>query len=115
MPLVTSELVRLTLTEERYEPSFARVPETWAELTGLAVSIWKVVVRAASSFPARSVAAPACHEAASQLSTTARSPKIRSMSRAQGTSRLAGLIVKFQAAPNSSSTFPEGLYSVATA
>src|SRR5207249_5979593 len=56
-----------------------------------------------------------CHVEKSQLSTTARAPKIRSMSRAQGTSRLAGLIVKFQAAPNSSSTFPEGLYSVATA
>src|SRR2546422_1519888 len=56
-----------------------------------------------------------CHSEESQLSTTARAPKIRSMSRAQGTFRLDGLIVKFQAAPNSSSTFPEGLYSVATA
>src|SRR5207245_11161258 len=56
-----------------------------------------------------------CHSEDSQLSTTARAPKIRSMSRAQGTFRLDGLIVKFQGAPDSSSTFPEGLYSVATA
>jgi len=55
-PLVTSELVKVTLTEERYEPSFARVPDTWAELTGPTVSIWKVDVRAVSLFPARSVA-----------------------------------------------------------
>src|SRR5712691_9011330 len=57
----------------------------------------------------------AAHCAASQLSTTFRAPKSRSMSRAHGTLLLEGLIGKPHAALNSSSMRPWGLNSVAIA
>src|SRR3989454_10463074 len=49
-----------------------------------------------------------CHLETSQLSTTARAPKIRSMSLAQGTSFESGVIEKPQLLANSSSTLPAG-------
>src|SRR5881397_2166349 len=49
-----------------------------------------------------------CQFAKFQLSTTFRAPKIRSMSRAQGTSFEAGVIEKPQLLANSSSTLPAG-------
>src|SRR6266566_5284633 len=49
-----------------------------------------------------------CHFAKSQLLTTFRAPKIRSMSLAQGTSLESGVIEKPQLLANSSSTFPAG-------
>src|SRR5438093_3782053 len=50
----------------------------------------------------------ACHFERSQLSTTFRAPKIRSMSLAQGTSFESGAIEKPQLLANSSSTLPAG-------
>ena len=52
------------------------------------------------------------HVVASQLSTTERLPKIRSMSRAQGVSLLSSHRGNPQSSWNSTSTSPDGLYSV---
>src|SRR5436309_15463307 len=49
-----------------------------------------------------------CQLARFQLLTTARAPKIRSMSLAHGTSFESGVIVKPHLLANSSSTFPAG-------
>src|SRR5947209_4255082 len=55
-----------------------------------------------------------CQFAKFQLLTTASAPKIRSMSRAHGTSFEAGVIEKPQLRANSCSTLPAVEYSVAS-
>src|SRR5439155_23343478 len=72
----------------------------------------RVAPRAAPSVPPE--ADTACQCARFQLSTTFSAPKIRSMSRAQGTSFEAGVIEKPQLWANSCSTLPAVEYSVAS-
>src|SRR5438094_8572659 len=122
-PLEASVGLNVTLTGETYQFAAPLVPDRDADATGGTVSGLpgpKSGAQATRGAPRPAPWVPfeaetVCHVERSQLSTTARAPKIRSMSRAQGTSRLNGLIGKPQAVVNSSSTFPEGLYSVAIA
>src|SRR2546430_3592562 len=122
-PLESSVALNVTLTRETNQFAAPVVPNREADATGGTVSGLpgpKSGAQATRGAPPPAPWVPFeadtwAHFAWSQLSMTFKAPKIRSMSRAQGTSRLAGLIVKFQAVVNSSSTLPEGLYSVATA
>src|SRR5205809_5920287 len=72
----------------------------------------RVAPRPAPSVPPE--AETVCQFAWFQLSTTASAPKIRSMSRAHGTSFEAGVIEKPQLRANSWSTLPAVEYSVAS-
>ena len=72
----------------------------------------RVAPRPAPSVPPE--ADTVCQFARFQLSTTFSAPKIRSMSRAQGTSFEAGVIEKPQLWANSCSTLPAVEYSVAS-
>src|SRR6267378_6885795 len=100
-PEPESEALRVTRTGERNHSAGPAVPPRDAVDTGGIMSGFGSKYGAqetrGSPRPAPDVpfeAAARSHVAKFQLSTTFRAPKIRSMSRAHGTSRVAGLIGK---------------------